>query len=135
TSVNASTYFWDFGDGTTSEETTPSHFYDSTGHYVITLIASSACDRDTVWYEIDIVSTVEESVLDRIMLWPNPAGDQLFIHALPSADKYRLSILGMHGSVVREMDCSGSVALNVGDLPRGLYFVRMSAQSGHVKTF
>lgn len=33
-------FHWDFGDGTTSTETNPSHTYDSAGLYTVTLIAS-----------------------------------------------------------------------------------------------
>ncbi|MES2479634.1 MAG: PKD domain-containing protein [Bacteroidota bacterium] len=43
-STNASSVFWDFGDGTTSTELTPTHKYD-TGTYIITMVVynSNAC--------------------------------------------------------------------------------------------
>ncbi len=34
-------YFWDFGDGNTSQAIAPSHVYDAKGEYVVTLTASS----------------------------------------------------------------------------------------------
>ncbi|MCT4622902.1 MAG: choice-of-anchor L domain-containing protein [Schleiferiaceae bacterium] len=40
-SVNAMTYLWDFGDGTTSNDTTPSHTYDSPAEYIVTLTITS----------------------------------------------------------------------------------------------
>jgi len=42
TSVNAAGYLWDFGDGTSSTQTAPSHIYTAAGDYTITLIATSA---------------------------------------------------------------------------------------------
>lgn len=40
-SEKALTYEWDFGDGTTSNEASPSHDYTQSGNYEITLIATS----------------------------------------------------------------------------------------------
>ena len=41
TSKNATSYEWDFGDGNTSTEESPTHVYESADEYTVTLIASS----------------------------------------------------------------------------------------------
>lgn len=41
-SANAASYQWDFGDGTTSTQATPSHTYTKFGTYDVTLIAKDA---------------------------------------------------------------------------------------------
>lgn len=41
-SVGASVFFWDFGDGSTSTEEEPIHYYEEEGFFSITLIASNA---------------------------------------------------------------------------------------------
>jgi PKD repeat protein len=41
-SVDATTYTWDFGDGTTSTSPNPSHTYTAAGSYFVMLIASNA---------------------------------------------------------------------------------------------
>jgi len=47
-SVNASSYLWDFGDGTTSTETNPSHTYASLGTFNVVLTANAgACGNYT----------------------------------------------------------------------------------------
>ena len=48
-STNAVSYLWDFGDGDTSTVANPSHIYDTTGTFVITLIAigDNGCNDTT----------------------------------------------------------------------------------------
>jgi gliding motility-associated-like protein len=40
-SANASTYVWDFGDGSTSTEESPLHYYQEQGDYDVSLIATN----------------------------------------------------------------------------------------------
>jgi PKD repeat protein len=48
TSVGATSYYWQFGDGGNSTNVNPTHIYNSPGTYTITLIAENACHcRDT----------------------------------------------------------------------------------------
>ena len=43
-SQNASSYTWDFGDGAMSTEESPTHTYDQTGDFTVTLTAFGICD-------------------------------------------------------------------------------------------
>ena len=45
-------YLWDFGDGQTSTEENPTHTYDSTGPYTITLLVHDAENTDYQSYEV-----------------------------------------------------------------------------------
>ncbi|MBU0488792.1 MAG: PKD domain-containing protein [Bacteroidetes bacterium] len=48
-STDATTYFWDFGDMTTSTNDNPWHAYTAAGFYTVSLVAeSNLCDNDTV---------------------------------------------------------------------------------------
>ncbi len=40
-SINASTWYWDFGDGMTSTETDPTHTYSAPGEYFVTLMVGN----------------------------------------------------------------------------------------------
>lgn len=42
TTTGAASYLWIFGDGTTSQETNPSHLYRQSGYYTVTLISFNA---------------------------------------------------------------------------------------------
>ncbi|MFN0274544.1 MAG: PKD domain-containing protein [Chitinophagales bacterium] len=58
-STGAEVYFWDFGDGYTSDEFEPVHVYGDTGTYYVTLIANPgfACS-DTFYSVIEIFNTL-----------------------------------------------------------------------------
>jgi len=45
--VTSPTYYWDFGDGTTSTAAAPYHVYTTTGDYTVTLVVASAEGTDT----------------------------------------------------------------------------------------
>ena len=50
-------YFWDFGDGTTSDEAIVRHIYDVDGSYDVSLIVSNECGRDTINQTISVLFT------------------------------------------------------------------------------
>jgi PKD repeat protein len=43
TTTNGNSYFWTFGDGTTSTETNPNHLYPTDGQYDVILTATNEC--------------------------------------------------------------------------------------------
>ncbi|GIV33777.1 MAG: hypothetical protein KatS3mg031_1312 [Chitinophagales bacterium] len=47
TSVDATSYQWDFGDGNTSVMPSPTHTYAAAGTYTVWLIASNGCGEDS----------------------------------------------------------------------------------------
>lgn len=53
-SINAQTYAWDFGDGSTFSESDPTHSYILNGTYTISLYASNECGTDTVQQQISV---------------------------------------------------------------------------------
>lgn len=57
-SSNASSYLWKFGDGSTSTEAGPTHFYPNPGNYNVCLIASDACYSDTLCQDVTILNSL-----------------------------------------------------------------------------
>lgn len=56
TSGNATSYSWNFGDGGTSTDASPSHTYTQDGTYTVTLSATNACGTVTATQSVTIVS-------------------------------------------------------------------------------
>ncbi|MCB9019449.1 MAG: PKD domain-containing protein [Chitinophagales bacterium] len=54
-SCNANTYEWNFGDGFTSTDKSPSHVYAATGNYVVTLKVTNTCGQDVTSHVVSVV--------------------------------------------------------------------------------
>lgn len=74
TSLNATSFLWDFGDGSgLFSETNPSHSYDNEGEYVITLIANNSTNCPDTSY---VLIAVHEELLIYVPNTFTPDGDQ-----------------------------------------------------------
>jgi len=60
-SQNATGYLWDFGDGFTSTEISPSHTYNSPGEYTITLVANGLCGSSVSTFLVDITAPAPQA--------------------------------------------------------------------------
>ena len=76
-SLCASSFYWDFGDGTFSSLNTPYHLYADTGYYNVTLIAYKGTFADTLTQQIyvDVTSFADASFTTIL------SHDTLFVHA------------------------------------------------------
>ena len=57
-SLNADTYSWDFGDGESSTETSPSHTYAADGTYDVTLTATNSGGSNSVTNQLELTSVL-----------------------------------------------------------------------------
>lgn len=56
-SANGNTFFWDFGDGSTSYEINPTHYYNSPGTYTVKLVVSDSNNcfsTDSIFFDLEI---------------------------------------------------------------------------------
>ncbi len=74
-STDASTYEWDFGDGGTSTEFSPYHFYETTGWHPVTLVANNEFNcPDTFTVEQAVRGNVETRIEFPNAFTPNTGG-------------------------------------------------------------
>lgn len=65
-SENASSYSWDFGDGQTSTDESPSHTYNADGKYEVTLVATEGTESSekTITVFLNVPETEENDVFE-----------------------------------------------------------------------
>lgn len=123
-------WFWDFGDGTTSTVQNPSHTYSTDGTYNVCLVASNNCGSDTVCNSVTISTAgiSENSVIDNLTLYPIPAQGVLTIANLIFGKDFKLELMNNLGQVVKMIQSHGleSVQMDLSNFVEGFYLLRIS---------
>lgn len=132
TTTGATSYSWDFGDGGTSTETSPTHVYAGNGDYTVCLTATASCGEASICRNLDIsVGMPEEAARQAgISLFPSPAADRITVQA-PTAIA-TLQLIDAGGRITTMLPGAGAsrLTLDVQQLPAGLYAVRVLLTNG-----
>lgn len=139
-SLNASSYYWEFGDSTyaTSTQVNPYHVYAMPGLYSVELTAinSAGCDN---WFIrrnfIHVQGSVSVSELEfgKMEIFPNPTTGSFKMKIEKGYQHGLLRIYSMEGRLVLEQHHSGEKELNL-RLPEkvstGLYLLSWETEAG-----
>jgi PKD repeat protein len=123
----ATDYLWDFGDGNTSTEQTPSHTYTEAGTYTVTCTASNDNCSETSTLTIEVGTTVSiNGINDELMIYPNPAKELLNINLGNNLQAEQISLIDLSGRTVAKVNQSNQI--DVSQLSNGTYFLRILAE-------
>lgn len=104
-SLNATGYHWDFGDGTTNTTFEPHHSYELPGLYTVLLtVRNTEGCTDTYTLEINVSSAPAAIVIPNVF---TPNGDNindLFIIQSENLESFHLKILNRWGSAMLELN-------------------------------
>lgn len=135
TSQNATNYYWDFGDGNTSEEQNPTHFYSAGGEYTVTLVAQRHCMYDTITKTILLDSTDTDVSIETMNdsewnVYPNPATTSLMVQNA-NERMQSVAIYDAAGRMLYVKEIGDyNAQLDVQALNKGLYIIRVTTQTG-----
>lgn len=135
-SINATSWSWDFGDGSpTDNNQNPTHNFPDNGTYYVRLIVGNACGTDTIIKQIYVnkaLSTEESNADTHVILYPNPAKDNLTIMLEnPWNGDLVLNIIDMSGKTVRNAQFSkigesAEMNISISDLATGVYTISIN---------
>ncbi|MDP2385723.1 MAG: T9SS type A sorting domain-containing protein [Bacteroidota bacterium] len=133
TSTGASSYLWDFGDGSVTNNSfiPPAHHYDSSGTYAIILIAEFNDCSDTViqivYVLADEVSTIEYTTTKKIKVYPNPFSNTFNIvtNEVSPIHIYDMQGVLIYSSILSEK----TTEIDLGKFASGIYLVRILTSS------
>lgn len=151
------TYFWDFGDGSTSTQQYPTHVYAGTGPYVLCLTVTdnvgctaTQCDslyagRSSNAITLNVVQgsstgIAENELISGLQNYPNPFSTSTNInYSLSTNASIELSILDLLGNKVMILENNSKAAgthtieLNAENLAEGMYLLQLKA-NGSIST-
>jgi len=131
-------YLWDFGDGSTSTQISPSHTFADTGTYCIDLIVTdiqNSCGSDTFSKCVLVlqypVGLEEDFWGTTLSIYPNPADKLIYLEfESPLADETELSLINLDGKIIHQKNLEIQrtyqvEALPLENLPPGIYLISL----------
>jgi PKD repeat protein len=136
-SVNAETWFWEFGDGQTSPALNNCHVFSDTGTYCVSLWVTNACGTADTTICIDITCVgLDENVVDQLSLYPNPTNGlvNVFFNSV-KAHNYMLNVVDVTGKVLYTENLNNFVGqynnpIDFSRFAAGMYIFRVVAEDG-----
>lgn len=126
TNVTAPDYYWDFGDGSTSTAQAPTHAYDSSNSYTVTLIVSNGCGLNaatTVVNATGLETTNINAETDDVLVFPNPARDYVHIKNRSGRPIDRIDLLDESGASL--YTARNAAGISVENVSAGIYLLRI----------
>lgn len=133
---NPTSWFWDFGDGTTSTDQNPEHMYFATGMYSVCLTVTNTAGSNTICETINVIISSTENLekLVKVELFPNPIHETLNIRLEnDQTETLNFQMIDALGRRVKEIkvDTNGSYQLDVKDLNAGLHYYIFIDKDGY----
>ncbi len=151
-------YFWDFGDGNTSNAQYPTHTYADTGVYLVCLTITSVLGTDTCTdtfcdsvgfdangnlvyktgqqgFTINVIDPktvgLEETTLENsFSLYPNPSNGSVNLHWEEHIEVTKVELMHINGQLVQSEQVEQASNLQLEGLQNGLYVLRIMSDQG-----
>ena len=127
-SMYASSYSWDFGDDSTSDEPNPIHEFAENGIYQVSLEAMDCGESSTITLEVEINTVgLAESFHNEIQVFPNPVRNSLNIRIENISNIQLIDVLGK--SIALDFSSnSGLSTVDCSSLDSGIYILKVESR-------
>ena len=123
------TWHWDFGDGSTSQDTSPAHTYAAPGFYTVCQTVSNAYGSDSHCkiVHIQTVGTTDAGSGEALQIYPNPTTGRIRLPDARGALR-ELRVFDLTGREVFSSLTTDTV-VDLGALASGVYNLRVFNQT------
>ena len=132
---NPTSWSWDFGDGGSSSQRNPLHFYSNQGKYNVRLIASNSLGSDTLirtqYINVNNIfcfpDAVEELNQPIVKIFPNPSKGVLNVQLSGLNSDATVQVFDLKGQMIRYRKgiVNESIRFDLHELSSGIYLVRI----------
>lgn len=128
---NVTNFLWSFGDGETSNDENPTHFFQNNGVYSITLTASNECDTVTSSISVNITNVSIQDINGiEFEIYPNPTNGLIYFkQKAQKLEKYTVSVYNQLGQVIIKaspfLENADAAILDLSTLNSGVYFISL----------
>lgn len=132
-SVDATSWFWDFGDGNTSTQQNPVHTYAAAGTYNVTLtINNGACSSTQTIPLVTSVTNVNTNV-PKISVLPNPSTGWIQV-LLDKAvnEQLAVQVIDLNGRILQSQTLESGIQaldLDLSDYPAAVYMIQIQGEN------
>lgn len=127
---------WDFGDGNSSTQQSPTHEFDRTGTYNVCLTVENEAGSNEVCQLLSFVSTSTKNLFNAlpIEVFPNPAQQHIRFRmegTVPRSSE--LLLYNQYGQMMQRLAFQADQSIVTKDWPTGLYYYQI-IQSGQLQS-
>lgn len=140
-SMNGSSYTWDFGDTViTSGPGNINHTYTANGTYTVCLTVADAngCFTDSVCKNLTVVAVGINQLEDNIVFktYPNPVINNLTVEVAPKYSNDFIVINDVLGKEIKRVaiDNNPKFKINLNNLSKGVYYVSLEQNGSKILT-
>lgn len=129
---DADSYFWDFGDGSTSTQASPTHQFGALGVYIVSLTVADlpGCPPETVRDTVQFLSAAAEPLPFGGAVYPNPFQAEIQVDfAQPLAEGCSISLENVWGQTLFSGQLSAGTArcvIPAAHFPAGVYLLQIA---------
>ncbi|NOX46638.1 MAG: DNRLRE domain-containing protein [Chlorobi bacterium] len=136
-SVNANSWFWDFGDGFFSDLKNPEHYFEENGSYEVCLTVTNDCGSSIICDSVNVyISSISTDLAEKsVKIYPNPGNGHMYISfAENSGEKVSIEVVGCLGtSLFRKQieifNVNQKVELDLSKYDPGIYYIKLANES------
>ncbi|MFK7969824.1 MAG: PKD domain-containing protein [Bacteroidia bacterium] len=129
-------FMWDFDDGTTSNQLSPSHTYQFLGTYNPCLIVTDSCgNSDTTCMIVSTVTSIDSDALENnISLFPNPTKDIVNVNVRDLHSSTFVYLTNTQGKVLYSETIAptseASIRIDLSSHASGMYLLTLRNEEG-----